>query len=454
MPDTDLIFTLIGPGWNAKLLVEPPGPADPKRVGFAVPAFDDDPAPLSVEADVIFTTARNLMPEPGGWRRWHVKIYRCATQGDADNLLRFLTEQMEYVRRVNREQGTRNPMRPPWSVVPVQIVRGDWLSQHVGGAYPTRLNEDVDEMERTAGEFPAWYAPDMLEAARTLLAVSPYVDEIEWVNRYDDDPATEHLRLFTGLAAGLDAMHRSEIAHCDIKPANVCRVAVPDSTAYVLIDADAAIRVTPPPRYPRFTPTYSYGNLRRFAAEARQYDRKVPAGILYAQDRFGFALVLLSTLGGYYWVLSSLLHEGNGPAGRNRNADSHHLAVRELELRFPDERWEQLRAVLGEAFSQDIEDPEWSVADWVRRLIAAAAAEEDRRDDEGHQYAGDVQQILRRVRGHTQTGVELVEDGYEAAVAQAQIVARRTALRIAATVGSALTGIAAILAFGAVVLGK
>ncbi|SCL34516.1 hypothetical protein GA0074692_3851 [Micromonospora pallida] len=454
MPDTELVFTLIGPGWTAKLLIEQPPPAEPKRVGFAVPAIDDDPAPLHVEAEVIFTTARNLLMESGGWRRWHVKIYRCATQGDAENLLRFLTRQTEYVQRANRALGARNPMRPPWGVVPVQIVRGDWLSQAVGGAQPTQLGEDVHAMEETAGGFPSWYAPDMLAAARTLLAVSPYVDEIEWVNRYDDDPVTEHLQRFTGLADGLDAMHRNDIAHCDIKPDNVCRVTLPGSTAYVLIDADAAIRVTPPPRYPRFTPTYSYGNLRRFAAESRQYDRKVPAGILYAQDRFGFALVLLSMLGGYYWVRSSLLHEDSGPPGRNRNADSHHLAVRELELRFPGERWDKLRTVLGEAFSQQIEDPEWSTADWVNRLVAAAGVEEDQRDEELQRYAEDVRQILRRAREHTQTGIELVEDGYEAALAQAQIVARRTAGRVMAAVGLAITGITVILACGAVVLGK
>ncbi|MFI6227922.1 hypothetical protein ACIBCR_11475 [Micromonospora echinospora] len=457
MPDTELVFTLIGPGWTARLLVEEPPPAEPKRVGFAVPAVDDDPAPLHVDADVVFTTARNLQVEPRGWPRWHVKIYRCATQGDADNLLRFLIRQTEFVQRANRALGAGNPMRPPWGVVPVQILRGDWLSQAVGGAYPTQLGEEVREMKRTAARFPSWYAPDMLAAARTLLAVSPYVDEIEWVDRYHEDPVTEHLRRFTGLAAGLDAMHRNDIAHCDIKPANVCRVTVADdSTAYVLIDVDAAIRVTPPPRFPRFTPTYSYGNLRRFAAEARHHDRKVPAGVLYAQDRFGFALVLLSALGGYHWVRGSLLYEGSGPPGRNRNADSHHLAVRELESRFPGERWERLRAVLGEAFSQQIEDPEWPTAGWVARLIAAAETpgEPGPHTDRGQEYTEDVRQVWRRAREHTQTGVELVEDGYRAAVAQAQIVARRTARRIMTTVALAITGITVVLAFGAVVLGK
>ncbi len=210
----------------------------------------------------------------------------------------------------------------------------------------------------------------------------------------------------------------------------------------------------PPPRYPSFTPVYSYGNLRRFDAEARQHDRKVPAGILYAQDRFGFALVLLSALGGYYWVLSSLLQEGGGSPGRNRNADSEELAARELESRFPAERWRKLRTILGEAFSQRIEDADWSTADWVQRLIAAAGAGEDRRDEQRQRYAADIRQVLLRARENTQTGTELVEDGYEAAVVQAEIVARRVARRIAATIGLTFTGVAAILAFGAVVLGK
>ena len=75
---------------------------------------------------------------------------------------------MEDVQRANRAQGTRNPMQPPWGVVPVQIIRGDWLSQHVGGAYPTRLGEGLRQMERAAGNFPSWYAPDMSTAARTV----------------------------------------------------------------------------------------------------------------------------------------------------------------------------------------------------------------------------------------------------------------------------------------------
>ncbi len=73
-------------------------------------------------------------------------------------------------------------------------------------------------MERAAGTAPLGTRRTST-AARTLLAVSPHVDEIEWGNRYDDDPATEHLRLFAGLAAGVDAMHHNKIAHCDIKAA-------------------------------------------------------------------------------------------------------------------------------------------------------------------------------------------------------------------------------------------
>ena len=143
-----------------------------------------------------------------------------------------------------------------------------------------------------------------------------------------------------------------------------------------------------------------------------------------------------------------------GRPGRNRNADSEELAARELESRFPAERWRKLRTILGEAFSQRIEDADWSTADWVQRLIAAAGAGEDRRDEQRQRYAADIRQVLLRARENTQTGTELVEDGYEAAVVQAEIVARRVARRIAATIGLTFTGVAAILAFGAVVLGK
>ena len=70
----ELVFTLIGPGWSARLLVGQPKHADPKRVAFAVPAIEDDPAPQRIEADVIFSAAENLTADSGGWRKWHVKV--------------------------------------------------------------------------------------------------------------------------------------------------------------------------------------------------------------------------------------------------------------------------------------------------------------------------------------------------------------------------------------------
>ncbi len=81
----ELVFTLIGPGWSARLLVGQPEHADPERLAFAVPAIEDDPAPQRIEADVDFSAAENLTADSGGWRKWHVKIYRCAEQGNAAN---------------------------------------------------------------------------------------------------------------------------------------------------------------------------------------------------------------------------------------------------------------------------------------------------------------------------------------------------------------------------------
>jgi len=383
MPDDDapLTIDLNGPQGHAVLTVEPPASRVSKPVEFSVPPLNssgDGGQLVRISSQVIFTTATN---ERVGWSTWHVKIYRCASVGDADTLCEHLRHQANALQQVNKLlPGQRGKtFEPPWAVVPVQVVRGDGRLEKLAGAVTTRLGAPSDHVvAQLQRRLPRW----LVESAPpecVLLAVSPQIDPLRWAGRGHDDearPATEHLEIFETLAAGLDHLHRQNWAHCDIKPDNVCRCTFGPHSAYVLIDTDAATRTSPVPQVLRTTDLYNYRTLRdiRLGRSAG-----VRPGDLYAQDRFGLMLVVLSMLAGREWVEQVLLSEDATDAAGARIADSAEKTHHALTALWPDPRWQPLIRALAEPFGDGVhgrtalERREPWAAGWLGRVRAAEA---------------------------------------------------------------------------------
>src|SRR3569833_3083405 len=98
---TPLPIALAGPHGHALLTVEPPETRLSKPVEFEVPPLngnDSDEQLVRSSTQVIFTRATNAR---AGWRDWFVKIYRCASVGDADTLRQHLHRQAAALQHVN-----------------------------------------------------------------------------------------------------------------------------------------------------------------------------------------------------------------------------------------------------------------------------------------------------------------------------------------------------------------
>jgi hypothetical protein len=435
-----MVIDLSGPQWQVLLTVAAPVGHERKSVDFDVPPIGGGATGQlrRIHTQVIFTTAAN---ERDGWPTWHVKIYGCADLGDAEALRQHLHGQATALQRANHYLGgteRRTPVEPPWAVVPVQVVRGDGQLEQLSGAVTTRLGTPSDEIvAQLHRRLPSWIGeharPDLY-----LLAVSPQIDLLRWepVRRW---PGTEHLGDFCLLAAGLDQLHQLKWAHCDIKPENVCWCASQDSSGYVLIDTDAATQTDPPPAVLRGTELYEYGGIRRMRYDTAQGWNLTP-GLLYAQDRFGFLLVVLCALAGRHWVEQTLLHaDPDNPAVRV--ADSEEAVLAALREHWADPRWEPLIAVLAEPFGDGprgrlaIESPgPWAQA-WLAGVFAAEqrcergpVAEPDRsRAATVEAFARPIEQIRTYARHGPATRPERVHRAYEAIGREAQAVALRRA---------------------------
>ncbi len=443
MADPDepaMVIDLSGPQWQVLLTVDPPSGPERKSVDFDVPPIGGGATGQlrRIHTQVIFTTARN---ERDGWPTWHVKIYGCADLGDAEALRQHLHGQATALQRANRYLGgtdRRTPVEPPWAVVPVQVVRGDGQLEQLSGAVTTRLGTPSDEIvAQLHRRLPSWIGeharPDLY-----LLAVSPQIDLLRWepVRRW---PGTEHLGDFRLLAAGLDQLHQLKWAHCDIKPENVCWCANQDSSGYVLIDTDAATQADPPPAVLRGTELYEYGGIRRMRFDTDQGWNLTP-GLLYAQDRFGFLIVVLCALAGRHWVEQTLLHaDPDNPAVRV--ADSEEAVLKALREHWADPRWEPLIAVLAEPFGTGprgqiaIESPHpWAQA-WLAEVFAAEQRCQGEPVDEParpatalvYAFAGPIEEIRTYARHGPATRPQRVHRAYDAIGRQAQAVALRRA---------------------------
>ncbi|WP_430785894.1 hypothetical protein [Actinoplanes sp. G11-F43] len=469
--DIRLPIDLTGPQGHALLRADPPGPQEPKEVAFEVPPVNGDGAAdhlIRVGTRVVFTDAVN---EVAGWRHWHVKVYKCDSLGDARALCQHLHRQATALQRVNNFlPGQRGRvLEPPWAVVPVQVVRGDGQPEEVAGALKTQLGRPDDPVvTRVHRHLRSWLGDDTLPEC-VLLAASPRADPLDWYGTTLDEPhpATERLRYFTTLAAGLDLLHRQGWAHCDIKPDNVCRYTSGRRSEYVLIDTDAATGTTPPPTIAvlRTSPAYRYRELRRHPE-----DEPVRAGHLYAQDRFGLMLVVLCALAGRDWVEQVALAVDPTDPDRGRIADDDRRMAEALTAHWQDPRWQPLIRAIAEPFGPGpagalaLERSEpWAVG-WLARLTEAEAR--CATGEPGRAPAGDrvttappvavraVERVRRETRAHPAGRPQLVRRAYQVVDEVANDLAARQARTAVWLWGGGLTGAGLLLALNAFVMGR
>ncbi|MEU7870503.1 hypothetical protein [Dactylosporangium sp. NPDC049140] len=452
--EPELVVRLKGSGWHAELVVAAPVAAEPREVHFNVPALGSPGGLRLISTGVRYTEAHSR--QASHWQRWHVKIYRCANRTDTEALRSYLRQQASDVQGANADlpgQEDRTPIEPPWAVVPVHIVNTDGSTEILDGTVQTELElAPEDLMRQLRGVYPTWLfdggvpSPDLY-----LLAVSPWMKQLSWAP-FLARPAVEQLPDFLGMGAGLDALHRRGMVHCDIKPDNVCRYHTANAAGFVLIDIDAATRLYPLPESLRYTRRWAYGRL----AQGKRSDQ-----VLRAHDRFGFALVVLCTLAGREWVEQTLLSGHGGRVADDR--DAVRAALRRRWQNTAELRWEPLIEAAVEPFGREIEHPDWSALLWVDSLINAERACVVRRPAPGpgpgdRPEAPRSESMRRELDGIRRTALALpgplparVRHGYEAVQERAWELAVRNALMSGAAAGAVV--VVAVLVLAVIVFG-
>lgn len=450
--DPPLVIHLNGPGWRAELVVAAPDDEPWRTVDFDVPLSTAPHAPREViSAEVRYTVAENTLGT--GWDRWHVKVYRCRSVGEADALRRYLGDQAGHIQQANGilPGPNRIPIDPPWSVVPVHIVRCDGEHQTVGPVRTELAATPAEISSRVRRALPAWLSDTPPAPERYLLAISPFMDRLNWAG-YHSAPATEHLHDFVNMAAGLDALHRLDTVHCDIKPDNVCRYNTHQVSGFVLIDTDSVTPVYPPPRSLRPTKPYHYKGITDWFDNPRVRHLGLEAGVLKAHDRFGLAVVVLTALAGKEWVDRVLLRApdsapprpGHGDRTATNQVSGHRTAddraavagaLRQLWWDTDDRRWAPLIQALIEPFGSEIEVDNWSASRWIQRVLEAereCVVEETpvspfpAVDQAG--YARELEGIRGLIKAPETRPKLMPQQGYQAIQQMAYTVARRAAV--------------------------
>jgi hypothetical protein len=459
-PDKAFVVPLRGPGWAADLRVAPPTDSRPPA-NFDVTGTEGGPL-RQISARVLYTTATNEIKDTG-WGTWHVKIYHCENHSDADLLRRHLRRQAADIQRANAhiEGPARTLIRPPWAVVPVQIVAGD-RSTDPGPAPRTDLVQADDILDRIRATLPSWFGVEEPQPELFLLAFSPQLEQVPWV-AYRTVPGVEHLIDFLSMAKGLDTLHKRGTVHCDIKPDNVCRYNNTDvGSGFVLIDADAATRMDPPPKALRTTERYVYKGVRDWLRYEFRQKLAIDAGRLRAQDRFGFAIVVLVALAGRDWVETELLTHQDDEGEEIRRADDRSAVIAALRQHWRDDRWEPLIQAVTEPFDSRIEDFEWSAAEWVERLLDAERASARMPSKATENTAAraptrmdrELQKIREYARAIPAPRPQASQRAYEAVQRRAVAVAARAAVYSALPWAAVPVVVVLVVLIGALGLGK
>ncbi len=291
------------PGSPGALLVQPPAAgtkATTRR--FPLPTGRSDVPVHDVHVQVLYTTAVH----PTSKESSHIKIYRCATPQHAAYLRRHLATQAGLVRQANAVAG--RPGERAWAVAPIHLVAAtpppDVLTAR---ADPAAVRGNAEN------RLSAWFGvPDQPQPDCFVIVASPLLKPVGWAGhkQLGIAPSGTQLSALSALAAGVDQLHDLGVAHCDVKPQNVCHhLDAAGRSLYVLVDGDAVTRIGGPAAALRFTPGYASAEVIRAAQRFRAPGHDVID--VREHDRFGFVLVVLTALIGIDKVDALLL----GPVG-------------------------------------------------------------------------------------------------------------------------------------------
>lgn len=335
------------------------------------------PGRLEVETEMLHTTAETGPGSPlVADKAWHVKLYRCQTPQHADFLRAHFQSQAEHIEQLNlREEGSQH--RPPWAIAPVFVLdpgrigtlgpspSTDYGAPHVP-AIPDRT-------------LAGWFGlSEAVMGDCYVLVASRFLEPVQWPEAVEN-PTPNLLQLvkFQRMASGLDAFHRTEVAHCDVKPDNIRRY----ESDYVLVDGDSVTELEARPTHLPFTEPWARSDLITWSQAPEIGRTPLRKAQLVDHDRFAFALVVLNA------VVDSAWRESIHPHTGRRVSDSPCDVYTSLVAHWGPGS-EGLAGVLTEPFDKEsMLAGGWTLRAWLDRAIDVARrpirADDDAEPDSG-----------------------------------------------------------------------
>lgn len=384
-----------------EIRVEPPTALDVARPQFPVWVEKD----VWLVADQLTTTGLTV----GGEQRWHVKVYLCATAQHAAGLRSHLGQRSETIGLLNARARREGAVRGREVVMtPVYVARppSEGVPAERTEAYPAPARQVPGG---PGSGFVEWFARgDNLDPDRVVVTVSRWYTPVDWAMN-PVTPGLEQLDRLRPVAAAIDVLHAMSWSHGDVKPQNVCWQ---PGDHYVLVDGDSLVRSG---QVDDLRPTWAYasravrldlmplvgadaaaavtapvraGGTGDGAGRGARGGRAAHTG---EHDRFGFALLVLTALGGKGLsdsLVESVPHPAAPVAGgapdrpADRRVDRPQQVRATLWTRWPEGR-ASLISALEEPFTEPVLRGDWSALAWLDRVAARAAldrAEPDPRD--------------------------------------------------------------------------